>query len=102
MTPASIPVRLLPLAERDVLEAVDYLAAESPAAARRFAEAFEGALSRLSSHPELGRTPRDEALIALGYRVVVVGDYLVFYVPSRRELLVHRVIHGARDLGSLL
>lgn len=102
MPAGRLPVRLLPLAQSDIGEAVDFLAADSPSAGLRLADAFEAAVSRLSAHPALGRLPRDAALIALGYRVLTVGEYLVFYVLTPDEVLVHRVVHGARDLRRLL
>lgn len=95
-------VRLLPVAEGDLSEAVAFLAAESLRAGLRLAERVEAALARLALHPELGRVPRDEQLMGMGYRVLVVDDYLVFYTPGPGEVLVHRIIHGARDLRDLL
>lgn len=95
-------VRLLPVAERDMVDAVSFLAAESPVAARQLADRFEGALSRLGVNPRLGRTPGDAKLSGLGYRFLVVDDYLIFYVLRPGWVLVHRVVHGARDLRNLL
>lgn len=102
MPAARLPVRLLPLAERDIAEAVDFLAADSVEAGLRLAEAFEAALARLAAHPALGRIPRDEWLLALGYRILIVEEFLVFYVRTPDAVLVHRVVHGARDLRRLL
>lgn len=84
------------------MQAVDFLAADSPGAASRLAAAFEEALSRLAVHPALGRLPRDEWLIALGYRILIVEEHLVFYVVTPGAVLVHRVVHGARDFRRLL
>jgi toxin ParE1/3/4 len=41
--------------------------------------------------PELGR----------GVRMVVFGDYLIFYRHSKRRVIIERVLHGARDIQSL-
>jgi plasmid stabilization system protein ParE len=38
----------------------------------------------------------------MGYRFLIVDDYLIFYTISRKTVLVHRIIHGARDLQCLL
>lgn len=95
-------VRLLPVAEQDLVEAVSSLAAESPVAARRLADRFEDVLSRLAVNPRLGRASRDAKLSGLGYRFLVVDDYLVFYVLRPGWVLVHRIVHGARDLRNLL
>ena len=83
-------------------DVIVYLAEESPAAALRLAEAFDRSLARLRSLPRLGRIPSDERLSRLGYRFLVVEDYLIFYVLSPEGAVVHRIIHGARDLRGLL
>lgn len=82
------------------MDAILHLAAESPAAAIRLSERVETALSRLGKNPRLGRAPMDERLAGLGYRFLVVEDHLVFYTLAPK--LVHRFVHGARDLGRLL
>ncbi|MBH0207806.1 MAG: type II toxin-antitoxin system RelE/ParE family toxin [Nitrospira sp.] len=41
-------------------------------------------------------------MIALGYRVLVIDNYLVFYKAKGTTLLVYRILHGARDIYHLL
>jgi toxin ParE1/3/4 len=38
----------------------------------------------------------------MGYRYLIVADYLVFYTFEEQTVLVHRIIHGARDYLRLL
>jgi plasmid stabilization system protein ParE len=96
------PVRLLPIAEEDLQEILSYIAADSPASAYRFAEMIEKNLQRLSSHPHLGKIPNDEKLSGMGYRFIIVGNYLIFYTIRSKTVVVHRIIHGARDIQRLL
>lgn len=42
--------------------------------------------------PELGE----------GVRMVVFGDYLIFYRESRSRVIIERVLHGARDIQDLV
>lgn len=49
----------------------------------------------------MGRIPRDERLLALGYRILVVDEYLAFYVRTPEAVLVHGIVHGARGLRGL-
>jgi toxin ParE1/3/4 len=35
--------------------------------------------------------------LAPGLRVKVHGAYAIYYTPSARELIIVRVLHGARD-----
>ncbi|HWN98143.1 MAG TPA: type II toxin-antitoxin system RelE/ParE family toxin [Blastocatellia bacterium] len=90
-------VRLLRVAEDDFIEIVSYVSAESPEAAEALAEKIERNLGLLATNPSLGRVPEDDALINLGYRYLVVQNYLIFYVVENRTIFIHRIIHGARD-----
>ena len=90
-------VRLLRAAEDDFTEIVIYIAAERPDAAESLAQKIETSLKLLATNPYLGRVPRDAALLDLGYRYLVVQNYLIFYVVEERTILVHRIVHGARD-----
>ena len=46
------------------------------------------------------RVPKDNAKYA--FRVLVCGDYLVFYVVKEAFIQVRRVVHGKRKYGFLL
>ena len=101
MSSSRCSVRLLPIAEEDLLDIVSYVAADDVGAALSLADRFEKNLLKLSSFPFLGRTPNDAKLTRLGYRFLVVGSYLIFYKVRGKTALVHRIIHGARDLENL-
>ncbi|MBL8073248.1 MAG: type II toxin-antitoxin system RelE/ParE family toxin [Nitrospira sp.] len=95
-------VHLLSIAEQDLTELISYLAAENPSAAAETLERIESRLQSVAIHPFAGRVPRDPQLIALGYRVLVIDNYLVFYKVKGATLLVYRILHGARDIYHLL
>ena len=95
-------VRLLSCAEQDLIELVSYAAAENPQAAAKVLDRIELRLQALASHPFAGRIPQDPKLAGLGYRVLVIDNYLVFYKVKQRVVLVHRILHGARDLLRVL
>lgn len=95
-------IRLLGIAEEDLAEIMTYIAAESITAAEALINRIEKNLQSLQKHPFLGRIPDDVELLNLGYRYLVVDDYLVFYIVDDRTVIVHRIIHGARDYQSLL
>lgn len=57
---------------------------------------------RLVDFPLLGVVPKDTRLQKKGYRVLVVDDYLMFYVLKGRTVRIRRVIHGARQYKFLL
>jgi addiction module RelE/StbE family toxin len=95
-------VRLLSIAEQDLVDLVSYFAAENPRAASAMLNHVEDSLKSLQSHPFVGRVPHNPKLTALGYRVLVIENYLVFYKVKDNVVLVHRILHGARDLLRLL
>ena len=95
-------VRLLRIAEDDFNEIIAYIAAENRAAAEMIATKIERNLTRLSFYPYFGKIQKDEELGRLGYRFLVVEDYLIFYTIEEQIILIHRIIHGARDYLSLL
>lgn len=95
-------VRLLSIAEQDLQDIVAFVAADNVPAAVALADKIEGDLQRLARLPFLGRVPNDERLAAMAYRVLVVENYLIFYKITGKTVLVHRILHGARDLQTLL
>ena len=94
-------IRLLSIAEEDLLEIVTYIAIERPSAANAIADKIEKTLLRLTKQPFLGRVPNDENLSEMGYRHLVVDNYLIFYTDEEKTIWVHRILHGARDYTHL-
>ena len=89
-------------AQRDLLEIHRYLSDDSPAQAQAWVEKIDAALGRLAAFPESGMIPKDERLEALGYRIVVIGEYLAFYVIRGERVEIRRVLHGKRRYSFLL
>ena len=102
MPSSKYTVRLLSIAEQDLVELVSYLAAENPRAAAEVLNHIEARLHALAAHPFTGRVPHDPKLTALGYRALVVDNYLAFYKVKGKIILVYRILHGARDIMHLL
>ncbi len=95
-------VRYLPAARRDLLDILDYIQRDSPAAAARFVDLIDERLALLARFPEMGRQAKDERLARFGYRVLVAEEYLVFYVVKERTVEIRRIIHGRRRYEFLL
>ena len=92
----------LPAALRDLEESFDYVRLDGLARAEKLLDKIDREVSRLSRFPLLGVVPRDERLQKRGYRVLIVDDYLIFYVFKGGSVKVRRVIHGARRYDTLL
>jgi len=95
-------IRLLKIAEEDFTEIVTFIAAENPIAAIAIADKIEENLELLSENPLLGRIPRDEEIRSLGYRYLIVKNYIVFYTIEKQVILIHRILHSAINYKSFL
>ena len=89
-------------ARQDLLNILRYIQKDSPQDARAWVDSIERALGRLARFPLSGAVPKDDRLAALGYRVVVAGEYLAFYLIRRNRVEIRRVLHGRRRYGFLL
>ena len=102
MKKSKYQIRFLRAAEEDFTEIVNYIAEENLSAADAIANEIEKVISSLSNHPFLGRIPNEEELLTLGYRYMVVQNYLIFYTVEGKTIFIHRIIHGARDYLKIL
>lgn len=85
-------------AEQDLVEIVDYIANDNPAAAFKLAENIEQSILQLEDFPLIGTTLKNRRLTRQGYRILIVDSYLVFYVLMDNETVeIRRIISGKRD-----
>ena len=91
--------RLTPAAERDLAAIADTIAADNPAAARRWLDQIERHCTRLGEYPAMGAT-RDE--IRPGLRLWPSGNYLILYREQEGAAEIVRVIDGRRRWEPLL
>lgn len=90
-------------AEQDLSGIVDYIANDNPAAALKLAENIEQNILQLEEFPLIGATPKNRRLTRQGYRILIVDNYLVFYVLLDNETVeIRRIISGKRDYKFLL
>ena len=89
----------LPLAESDLLDALNYIAytLDAPKAARDLLTEFDETVNRIAEFPyacELYRTDRpmkDEI------RKVTVKNYVLYYAVFQDHVEIRRFLHGRRD-----
>ncbi|MDB6006516.1 MAG: plasmid stabilization system protein [Prosthecobacter sp.] len=90
-----------PEALQDMGDIRSYIAMNNPEAADRVLQSFEASAALLATQPELGPCkPR-----LRGLRLWVVTEYptyLMFYRVREGQVEIVRVLHGARDVKSLL
>ncbi|MBF0136857.1 MAG: type II toxin-antitoxin system RelE/ParE family toxin [Magnetococcales bacterium] len=92
-------LRLTDTAEADLAEIWSFVASESSeATATRLLAKIENT-SRLLLEFPLSGTARNQ--FAAGLRVILEGNYAIYYTVSEAELVIVRVLHGARDTATL-
>lgn len=94
-------INYLPIAEQDLTEIIDYISIDNPEAAISVLNIIDQAIDRLSDFPHSGSIPNDIRLRSLNYRIIVVGNYLVFYVVMNDEVEIRRILHGRRKYDFL-
>src|SRR4051812_32641936 len=94
-----LPLRWAGPALQDLREARAYIAADSPAAARRLADRIRQAVLLLRDQPRSGRVVPE--LAARGFREVIVAPYRIVYEVQAKAVVILRVWHGRRDLAAL-
>jgi addiction module RelE/StbE family toxin len=95
-------LRYLPVAVDDLISIFSWIANDSPTNAAAFVDKLDQRIGNLETHPFLGRIPRDDKLKTLGYRVLVIESYLVFYIIRGKTVEIHRVVHGSRNLDDIV
>jgi toxin ParE1/3/4 len=91
--------RISRMANNDIERICDYIAQDNPAAADRVDEKLHEAIELLAKVPGMGHTRAD--VKDKRYRFWVVGSYVIAYRMEAHELVVVRVLHGARDFRRL-
>ncbi len=102
MSKNNFSVRLLSIAEEDFSEIISFIADDNLKAAENLANKIEKNLKLLSENPLLGKSPSDSDLKLLGYRYLIIENYLIFYTIEQRTIFIHRILHGARNYKTLL
>ena len=97
----SLEIRYLATAEGDLDDIFEYIMKDNPVVASSLLEQIDRSISHLSCNPELGVVPKDDRLKKLGYRVLIIRKYLVFYVVKNKFIQIRRILHGARQYGFL-
>jgi plasmid stabilization system protein ParE len=90
--------RLASAAAQDLAEILRFLSDQSPSAARGFRDKFREVRQLIGDYPKTGRQTDEPAI-----RYVNAGryPYLVFFEIFETQIVIVRIIHGARDPNSM-
>lgn len=94
---AKYKIEFLQSAIDDLEEIVLYIAKDSPKSAMEFHDKVIESALRLEEFPNLGRLVPDKKLKESGFRLIVIGKYLLFYKIYGEEINILRVLRGDRN-----
>ncbi|MBZ9705197.1 type II toxin-antitoxin system RelE/ParE family toxin [Mesorhizobium sp. ESP7-2] len=94
-----MPIIRSPAAENDLVDIWLAIAEGSPRAADHFLDAIAERIQQLAAFPESGPRRPD---IGVDARALTIGNYLILYRPSGGQIEIVRIVHGARDVSTLL
>ena len=98
-----IAYQLTSLAIDDLFEIWSYIARDNPEAANAVEEAIYRACALLAQAPMAGRTRPDLTRLPLRFWFVQpYRNYVIVYDPATKPLQIIRVLHGARNISTLL
>lgn len=102
----SYAIRITAVAERDMMNASDYIdfTLKNPQAADALLDEAAEKINELSEFPEKFQLVDDTVLASWGIRFVVVNNYLAFYVISevQKKVYVVRFLYKKSDWMTIL
>jgi addiction module RelE/StbE family toxin len=98
---AKYEISITEVAGEDLAEIIEYIANDNSTAAIQLADEIEQRISQLEDFPSMGANPRNRSLVNKGYKILIVKDYLVFYVLTGDIVEIRRIISGKRNYVKL-
>lgn len=89
--------QILEHALSDLDEIVLYIAQNSKQAAHNMRELLVDKIKDLLDFPRRGRPIPDARLQRLGFRMLFVKPYVIFYRLIGNQIIVYRIVHGASN-----
>ena len=88
-----------PAADADLVEIASFIARDNVPRAVTFIDELEAACAKLVDFPHSGVARSD---LRAGLRSKPHGSYVIFYGVLEKVVRIERILHGARDIGSIL
>ena len=99
---AKYTVEYLPAAEDDLTSIFDYIAGDNSNAANGLLDEIDKFIHNQETFPEMGVIPKNRRLANKGYRILIAGDYLVFYRLLGAAVRIMRILYGKRKYANIL
>jgi len=95
-------VKVSPAAQRDFLAVVEHLDTLPPEEAVQHYELILSEAEILLKAPAAWPLARDLQLRLRGYRILVVGDYMFFFVICGKAVEIRRILYAKRQYERLI
>ena len=79
-----------------------FVADKSPQAAMELIDRIDASIAGIESFQERGLIAKPPRLARKGYRVLIVDDYLIFYVVIDDVVEIRRIVSGKRNCAHLV
>lgn len=99
---AKYKIEYLPIAYDDLEDIFTYVAADNSSAAVKLLADIDKAILNLEDFPDMGVKPKNRHLVMKSYQLLIVDDYLVFYVVVDDVIEIRRIISGKRNYAGLV
>lgn len=86
------------LAESDIEDILDYIAADNPDAALHFYEEFLVLFEKVGASPKIGHQRKE---LGSNLRSLPFGNYVIFF-EGEAPVEIIRVLYGSRDVDSII
>lgn len=95
-------VVITPAAQKDLNEIKSYLTNVLKTSSSSIFEKILEQVKILKTHPFTYSVHQDSLLKLIGYRVIPIGNYLMFYVVKSNVVQIHRILYAKRNYLRLL
>ena len=95
-------VVITPSAQRDLTEIKSYFTNVLKTSSNSIFEKFLEQVKILKAHPFTYRVHQDPLLKLVGYRIIPIENYLMFYVVKGNVVQIHRFLYAKRNYLQLL
>jgi addiction module RelE/StbE family toxin len=101
MSKEKYPILIFPSAENDITELKDYFVNVLKTSPNQLLEKVLHEIELLEDNPFIYPLVKDPYLNGLGYHIIPIDNFILFYVISEKEVQIHRFLYGKRDYKQL-
>ncbi|KGP75099.1 RelE/StbE family addiction module toxin [Desulfosporosinus sp. Tol-M] len=95
-------LKIFPSAEQDLRDVINYLNELSPQAALKIYDEIVDSIASLEQMPLRCSLAKNTVLRSKKYRLLIVQNYVVFFIVSGNIVQIRRILYGRRQYEFLL